>query len=420
MGSGVEGPGLGVEGGEDGDVAVGSDAEVAEASGGDEESGFEGGDRLVVGGDGGVESGAHGGQVVGEDPDAVVKFASKIGNGLGVAGGLFLSPSIGHGSQEGNEGGGGGQEDFAVSSGFDEGWVLFKGGAEEVFAREKEDDEFGRGLELVPVGLGGEPLDVLSDVSGVGAEFLAALKVGVGLLGVEVGVEGAFGVDDHLSVAGEADDEVGSEPAVVGGGGGLLVEVAVFEHAGQFDDALELDFAPASADLWGAEGLDEAGGFAVEFLLGDGEGPELFGETGVLGGAFGFPTGEALVHLMDGFAEGDEEGFETCALLFEVGFEEGESGVAFFGGGAAELFTVQLIAEGVLAVEGGLELLLGVGELLVAGGKAFGEEGGAGAEPSGGDGGAKEEAGGQTDEEGDQGFRGHGDGIERGKGKVES
>lgn len=355
--------------------------------------------------------------MVGEDAEAVVEFTPEIGNGLGVSRGLFLSPPIGHGSQQGNEGGGGGQEDFAVGTGFNQGRVLFEGGAEEAFAGKKEDHEFRGGLELVPVGLGGEALDVLPDLSGVGAEFFAAQEVGVGLLGVEVGVEGAFGVDNDLAVAGEADDEVGTEASVGGGGGGggLLEEVAVFEHAGEFDDALELDFAPASADLGGAEGLDEAGGFAVEFLLGGGECAELFGEPGVLGGPFGFPAGEALVHLMDGFAEGDEGGFEALALLFEGGFEEGESGVAFFGGGAAELFLVQGFAKGLFAIEGGAELVFGVGEALVAGGEAFVEEGGAGTEPPGDGASTEEESGEESDEEGDEGLRGHRWGKDWGK-----
>jgi hypothetical protein len=52
------------------------------------------------------------------------------------------------------------------------------------------------------------------------------------------------------------DDEVGSEFfSFVGGGRVLGFEIAMFLHAGEFDHAAELDFAPLSA----------AGGLAQRF-----------------------------------------------------------------------------------------------------------------------------------------------------------
>ena len=76
-----------------------------------------------------------------------------------------------------------------------------------------------------------------------------ALVVVRRLAGVEVGGERHLGVDDDDLAAGQADDHVGAQPAVVGGGGHLLVEVAVRKHPGELDDPLQLDLAPASAHV---------------------------------------------------------------------------------------------------------------------------------------------------------------------------
>src|SRR5687767_3423942 len=86
--------------------------------------------------------------------------------------------------------------------------------------------------------------------------------------GIEVGLQRALRVDDDVFVSGEADEKVGAEAAVFGGDTLLLVKIAVIEHAGHFDDAFELDFAPASADLGSAKGFNEVGCFGVELELG--------------------------------------------------------------------------------------------------------------------------------------------------------
>ena len=58
--------------------------------------------------------------------------------------------------------------------------------------------------------------------------------------------------------------DVGAEAAVLGGGDALLVEVAVGEHAGDLDDAAELDLAPAAAHRRRAQRLDQVAGLGLE------------------------------------------------------------------------------------------------------------------------------------------------------------
>ena len=93
--------------------------------------------------------------------------------------------------------------------------------------------------------------------------------------GVEVGLERRLRVDDDALAAGQLDDEVGPEqPSLVVALARLLDEVAVREHAGQLDDALELHLAPAAADVRRAQRGDEVAGLLAQALLALGDGPE--------------------------------------------------------------------------------------------------------------------------------------------------
>ena len=65
---------------------------------------------------------------------------------------------------------------------------------------------------------------------------------------IEVGLHRGFRIDDDRLAAGQVDDEVGSEFfPFVGGCCVLGFEITVFLHAGEFDHAAELDFAPLPA-----------------------------------------------------------------------------------------------------------------------------------------------------------------------------
>ena len=96
----------------------------------------------------------------------------------------------------------------------------------------------------------------------------AARVLVLGLERVEVGGQRRLRVDDDVLAARQLDDEVGAEHAPVGvGRRRLLVEVAVREHPGELDDALELDLAPAAAHVRRAERGAQVAGLGAELLL---------------------------------------------------------------------------------------------------------------------------------------------------------
>ena len=87
----------------------------------------------------------------------------------------------------------------------------------------------------------------------------------------QVGVERCLGVDDHAFAAGESDDDVGTHAAIgiVGAVDRLLMlEVTVLQHAGELDDAFQLQLAPAAADARPLEGIHQPPGLASQVLAG--------------------------------------------------------------------------------------------------------------------------------------------------------
>ena len=76
--------------------------------------------------------------------------------------------------------------------------------------------------------------------------------------GVEERIEGRLRVDDEALAARKLDHQVGPEqPSLVGALARLLDEIAVRDHAGELDDALELHLAPAPTNVRCAQGGDE-------------------------------------------------------------------------------------------------------------------------------------------------------------------
>ena len=63
--------------------------------------------------------------------------------------------------------------------------------------------------------------------------------------------------------------------------GNLGVEIAVLDHAGQLDDALQVHLAPAAADLRRAQGAGERAGLPAEFRRDPVQRGDLLAESGV-------------------------------------------------------------------------------------------------------------------------------------------
>ena len=139
--------------------------------------------------------------------------------------------------------------------------------AEQRLAGHEHDHEVGRRLEVLPVGLVPELDDVIAHLARVMAQLAVALRLVLGLHRVQERRRRDLGVDDDVLAAGQADDHVRRETAAVAVDRFFQVEVAVFEHAGRFDDPPQLQLAPLAADVRRAEGLHEPAGLDLERLL---------------------------------------------------------------------------------------------------------------------------------------------------------
>ena len=94
--------------------------------------------------------------------DAVEQFGCQFADLLGIFGELFLPPAVSHALQNGDERGWRGYQNLQTRGVLAQRRLVLERGAEEVVAWKEQDDEFGRRLKLLPVGLIAELVDVLS------------------------------------------------------------------------------------------------------------------------------------------------------------------------------------------------------------------------------------------------------------------
>ena len=222
-----------------------------------ENASFEGPDRLVVRADGSVEAATELGHVLAERPHPVIELAAELADLARILGGGLLLPDRRDRPQQRDQVRRRRDDDVRLPRGFVDRRVVLVGGAEERLVRDEHDDEVRRGLELGPVALGGEPVHVVAHLACVIGEPRVAFAV-VCLQPGEVRVERRL------------DDDVRSQQSSVRiGGGRLLDEVAVGDHAGVLDHALQLNLAPASADMRRPQCTRERRGRGAQpFLIG--------------------------------------------------------------------------------------------------------------------------------------------------------
>ncbi len=91
----------------------------------------------------------------------------------------------------------------------------------------------------------------------------------VGLvIGVEKGVERAFGVDDQFAPARQPHDHVGAQAAVLGIDRDFGLEIGIGRQAGLLEHVLQALLAPAAARLGaGAERVDEVTGLVADLRV---------------------------------------------------------------------------------------------------------------------------------------------------------
>ena len=119
--------------------------------------------------------------------------------------------------------------------------------------------------------------------------------------------------------AGQLDGEVGAQPARVGERRRLLVEVAVLEHPGELDHALQLHFAPASAHARRAQRADQVLGLEPQLLLRQ---PDLFEQRLQLrrvGGVVPIAVLQRRPELRQRVLDGRDQRVERLLALAEIG-----------------------------------------------------------------------------------------------------
>lgn len=142
--------------------------------------------------------------------------------------------------------------------------VLLPCGAEEALVGEEHDYPLGAVVELLPVRLRRELLEVFANLPSVIVQLLLPYLVVGCLLRVEICGEGDLCIDDDLFPTRQAHDQVRPEPAVLGRGRDLLDEVAVRKHPGDLDDSLELNLAPAPPRVGRTQRIREGGRLLTE------------------------------------------------------------------------------------------------------------------------------------------------------------
>ena len=104
------------------------------------------------------------------------------------------------------------------------------------------------------------------------------LRLVVGFVRVEEGLEWDLRVDGDVPSARKVHDHVRPDPPVVGVGGHLLVEVAVLEHPRHLDDPAQLHLAPPTPGLGGAQRGHQVAGLLLELVVGGREVLHLLGK----------------------------------------------------------------------------------------------------------------------------------------------
>ena len=110
-----------------------------------------------------------------EHPQPFVELGAQALDGPGVLGQLFLLPPEGERPQQGDQRSGRGEEHPVRHRVFHEVGVLLKGRGQQGVAGNERHDQLGRGVELVPVLLLGQLVDVGAQLSGVGHQVDLAL-----------------------------------------------------------------------------------------------------------------------------------------------------------------------------------------------------------------------------------------------------
>src|SRR5581483_4252028 len=139
---------------------------------------------------------------------------------------------------------------------------------------------------LPPVALLPELADVVAQLLRVAREVRALELDVVRVDGIEVRLDRDLRVDDDRLPARKLHDEIRTQQrSLVVANALLRAKVAVVEHSGELDDALQLQLAPAAAHVGRAERGDEAARLAAQLLLAVRDLAQALADRGHLAGA---------------------------------------------------------------------------------------------------------------------------------------
>src|SRR5581483_2376212 len=142
-----------------GDFALAGGVEVAKAASLRENPALQGAHRAVVGLDRAAEVFAQVDQVLEPARQAIMQLAPQLGDALGILGDALLTPADGDGPQKRDEGHGSGEHDLGLAGILDQTGIAFGGRSQKAVVGDEHHDELG-GVDLGPIALLGEPLDV--------------------------------------------------------------------------------------------------------------------------------------------------------------------------------------------------------------------------------------------------------------------
>ena len=129
-----------------------------------------------------------------------------------------------------------------------------------------------------------------------------------------------FRIDDDRAIARQAHDHVRTNAAVFGRNCFLFDEVAILKHAGHFDDAPQLNLAPATANVRRAQSFDEISGFRLKLQMRLRERFHLLAQLGVRADAVLFELADLAVDFFERFFQRLDQVVDRVLTSFEFAF----------------------------------------------------------------------------------------------------
>ena len=153
---------------------------------------------------------------------------------------------------------------------------------------------------------------------GVRLQSSGADRLVLGLHRLEVAGEGDLRIDDDVLATDELDHEVGADPAVLVAHRFLRHIVDVLGHPGRFDRALELQLAPAAADLRSAEGIHELSSLAPQLIGGRPHSGQVLAKSRIGRGAHPLGRRQLLLHPLERLAQWLDHRLDRQLALLEI------------------------------------------------------------------------------------------------------